>query len=283
MTVEPSPPQESAPSSSPGRPDYAPLPEGAFRKWLALFAWNLPGLLLVVCAVSSGKIETGLVGDLPTSHRDWFSMVFLTASLIGFPTAIRIGEVYGRRRSIELVCAVGVLGQLVITAAPSFGVALTGHAIAGLYTALGPVCLFALGDAFPGRRNFALCVLAVIVMSGATAMLTNAVMPSLLEAVGWRGTTGVLAALLVLAAVLMRTVPRYPATGARFSEVGLGNQVLVGAGPALIIVGLVKGLSWGWSSAFVLSALGAGVLCVLAAVFRGIRAKAAAPVSVQAA
>ncbi|MFC8086940.1 hypothetical protein [Streptomyces sp. NPDC057340] len=256
---------------------YSPLPDtGKMRKALALFAWNLPGLLLVVCAVSSGKLEPRIVADLPTSHPDWFSLTFVLATLLGCPAAIRIGELYGKRRAVEVVCAVGVAGQLVTLAAPGFGVALAGHALAGLYVAVGPVSLFALGDCFPGRRNFVLCVLAVIVMSAATAALTTAVTPALLDAVGWRGMSALLAGLIAVAALLLRTVPRHPATGVRFAEVGLAARLLDGAGPALLVTGLVMGTKWKWGSAFVLTALGVGAGLVALLVLRGVRGKAAA-------
>ncbi|MGW4026655.1 hypothetical protein [Streptomyces sp. NPDC005009] len=235
---------------------------------------------MVVCAVSSGKLEPEILADLPASHGDWFSLVFVLATLLGCPAAIRIGELYGKRRAVEVVCAVGVVGQVVTLAAPGFSVALAGHAVAGLYVAVGPVSLFALGDCFPGRRDFVLCVLAVIVMSALTAALTAAVTPSLLDAIGWCGTAALLAGLIAGAALLMRVVPPHPATGVRFREVGLAARLLDGAGPALIVTGLVMGVKWGWTSAFALTTLGAGAACVALLVLRGVRGRSAAAVAV---
>ncbi|MFJ3673532.1 hypothetical protein ACIPSE_44505 [Streptomyces sp. NPDC090106] len=269
-----SPPDEGSPVVP---PRFVPLPaSGKVRQAVAFFALNWPGLVMVVSMVSStaigNEVSSGL-GDGPNEHL--FTALLLLACALCFPCAIRLGEVLGKRRAIEILCMAGIAGHLIMAVAPWYPVALTGHVIAGMLFGVGPLCLLAMGDCFPGRKALLVVTPVTIVLSGSTTSLVNAWTPRVLNAVGWRGAEVAVALLIVSALLLMRTVPRYPAesAGVRLGEVGLAGKLFEGAGPGLIIVGVVDGVTLGWSSAFALpvAAVGAGILGV--SVVRGRRAK----------
>lgn len=275
-------PLQPAVPSSPRHSDSAPtsttslLPAtGRLRRAAAVIALILPSPVLVVSAFSSGKIEPHLVQGLAGSREDLLSLCFLLASLCGCPVAVKIGEVYGKRRALELCCLVGMAGQLLTVIAPWYWMGVTGHILGALYLSLGPLPLFALRECFPGR--FRVCIVAFLATLGATAGLSSQVVPPLLGALGWRGFSVVLFCLPLAALLLLCTlVPAPPAATGRVRALGLPHRLVEGAGPALLIAGVVKGFSWGWTSSFVLFAFGAGALCLVWAMVHGRDARAAA-------
>ncbi|MFD4606000.1 hypothetical protein ACFWPQ_49355, partial [Streptomyces sp. NPDC058464] len=66
MTAESAPPVHARHAKPVPEPVvHVPLPPGGgFRRFLALFALNWPGMLLVISAVLSGKLQGSLVDDL---------------------------------------------------------------------------------------------------------------------------------------------------------------------------------------------------------------------------
>lgn len=176
------------------------------RRPLVLLALNWPGVLLVISAVLAGKIQPELVRDLPTAHGGWYTPVFVLVSLLAIPVAVRAGRVHGWKRALVAVVLCGLGGQVVTALAPTFTVALVGHAVTGIYTAAGPLCLLAMRDCFP-RRKFPLVVLGVLGVIGLFVAATSAASGVLLATLGWRGVTWCLGALSMLALVLLAVVP----------------------------------------------------------------------------
>ncbi|WP_406430535.1 MFS transporter [Streptomyces sp. NBC_00631] len=240
-------------------------PGGVSRRLLVASVLNWAGAVLVISAVLGGKLEAYLTRDLPTSQGGLYSTVFALTSVLGLPLAMRASHLHGPKRVLGVVCAFGILGNTITVLAQTFAVALIGHAIAGLYTAVGPLALFATRDCFP-RKKFPFVLLSVLATIGLFVVVTNEVSGPLLEAIGWRGSVGCFIALTAVAMLLLKAVPNTPPRDVKLKDLDVPSRLLDATAPLLVTFGLVKGSAWGWTSPEVLGVVGAGaVLGVLLA------------------
>lgn len=265
-----------AASAAPSATIVGPTPAAGVRKRpLVLLALNWPGMLLVISAVLAGSIQPALVADLSTAHGDWYTLLFVLLSLLVIPLGMKAGEVHGPRRVLLVVAVCGAAGQALTAVAPTFTVALVGHALTALYTPAGPLCLIAMRDYFP-RRRFALVVMSILVVIGALVAATNAMSGTLLDAVGWRGASWCLVVLTALALALLVFVPGKPPQRFMLNELDVPERLLHGSVLVLVVLGLLKGGDWGWSSPAVLCTIGGGILLGLLATVRARSARAGA-------
>ncbi|MGW0460763.1 MFS transporter [Streptomyces tendae] len=272
-------PAESAPSTPVliASSDAVPSPtsalpsHGGFRRFLALFALNWPGIVLVISAVLSGTVQADMVDDLPTSHGGLYTLVFALTSLLGMPLALKASDLHGKKRILGVACVLGIIGNAITLAAPTFMVALLGHAIAGLYTAAGPLSLFAVRDCFP-RKRFPIVLLCILAIIGFFVAVTQAVSGALVDTLGWRTSVGCLIVLTVLAMLLLKAVPPVPPREVRFKDLDVPNRILDATSPMLLTLGVIKGGDWGWTSPATLGTIGVGVVL---GVILGMRARAA--------
>lgn len=224
-----------------------------------LLALNWPGMLLVIGAVLAGKIQPALVRDLPTPYDDWYRPVFVLAGLLAVPLAMRAGDVHGRKRALIAVGLFGLGGQIVTALAPTFAVALFGHAVRGFYTPAGPLSMLAMRDCFP-RRKFPLVVLCVLLLIGLLVVGTGVASDLIVEALGWRGVVWCLVVLSVLALGLLALAPADDLREVSLRTLDIPGRLLLGGGPMFVMLGVLKGADWGWTSPGVLGAIGIGLV-----------------------
>ncbi|WP_405729070.1 MFS transporter [Streptomyces sp. NBC_00028] len=233
------------------------LPSGLSGRLVVPIVLNWAGAVLVISAVLGGKLEAYLTRDLPTSQGGLYITVFALTGVLGLPLAMRASHLHGTKRVLGVVCGFGILGNTITVLAPTFTVAVIGHAIAGLYTAVGPLALFATRACFP-RRKFPLVLASVLATIGLFVVATNAVAGPVLEAIGWRGSVGCLIVLTAAALLLLRALPNTPARSVNLKDLAVPSRLLDATAPLLVTFGLVKGSAWGWTSPEVLGAVGAG-------------------------
>src|SRR3954467_4458051 len=179
----------------------------------------------------------------------------------------RLSDRLGRRRMFFVGVPAFPGGAAVCGLAPTVEVLVAARVVqAAGAAALVPTSLALLLPEFPlAQRATATGIW------GATGAIAAALGPSLggalVDAAGWRWVFFVNLAIGLPALVPARRVlrePRGPNPGPLPDAVGVGLLV---AGVALLSLGIVKGQEWGWGSARVLVAIGAGIaLLVLFAI-----------------
>ena len=156
------------------------------------------------------------------------------------------------------------LASVVCAAAPSLGVLVAARAVQAVgAAALVPASLALVVEAFPSERRA-----HAVAMWGATAALAAGLGPpiggALVEADSWRLAFLINLPLGVVAvAAASRVLVESRAPGRRaFPD--LGGSILLGAGLALLTLGIVQGPEWGWSDPVVVgSFVGAAVAFAL--------------------
>uniref|UniRef100_UPI0028117ACF MFS transporter n=1 Tax=Streptomyces sp. TaxID=1931 RepID=UPI0028117ACF len=248
----------------------APVRPGSARRgnpWLALLAVSF-GLLMVQLDGSVVAIANPAIGkDLgaSTAELQWVTNSYLLALAASMILGGRLGDRFGRR----LYYLVGVGGFVVTSVAIGLAGSIEGvilfRALQGLCGGiLMPNTLGILRAVFPPKK-FGLAVGIWGMVSAVSTSLGPILGGLLVEHVDWtwvfylNAPIGVVA-LLFSAAVLAES--RNPAGRHRFDVAGV---VLLAAGLLALVFGIVKGETWGWTSAGTLGSIALGL--VLLAVF----------------
>lgn len=183
----------------------------------------------------------------------------------------RIGDLAGRKRLFMTGIAIFSAASAACALAPSLELLVAARAIQGAGAALMiPTSLALMLAAFPpARRSLAIGVW------GASNSVAAAVGPALggalVELADWRLVFVInvpLGAISLLAAARVLTEYRVPGAD-RLPD--LAGTITLTAGIGLVVLGIVQGNDWGWSSAATIASLAAGALLFAYTLLRSAR------------
>ncbi|WP_052768657.1 MFS transporter [Streptomyces humi] len=272
--------QDPAPLSPPAAPGDPRLTDARDTgRWSAselrrLTALIWPGQLLVVAGIIAANSQPQIAQHFHTTQIAWFSLAFTLATIVATPFAVRLGDMYGKRRVMLALAAAGLVGDLVTVAAPNYPVMVIGRVIGGLYGPVAVLVLAAVRDLFPPRK-VAVALGTVAGSVGVLSMLAPLLSGWLLDAFGWRGALWFLVASTVVAILALLAVPETPrrAVAERLDRSG---ALLLGGGLALVVFGVGQGRDWGWTSAAVIASFLGGLTAL--AVFVTVELRVANPI-----
>lgn len=211
--------------------------------------------VLACCGIAVALMQTIVVPILPrlpglldvsAQAASWLVTSTLLASAVGAPLLGRLGDMYGKRRTLLISLGMLVAGSALAAAGGTFPAALAGRVLQGLAMAAIPLGISIMRDVLPPERigsaiGFMSSTLGV---GGAIGLPLSA---TVIEHTSWRtmfagaAVLGVLDMLLVL-----RLVPESRVrTGGRFDLFGA-----VGLTIALLclLLAISRGQAWGWTS-----------------------------------
>ncbi|TXS54340.1 MFS transporter [Streptomyces sp. t39] len=255
--------------------DHSPLPAASppappargrrANPWLTLLAVSF-GLFMVqldASVVAIANPEIGRTLEASTADLQWVTNSYLLALAASLILGGKLGDRFGRRTYYLVGVAGFTLASVAIGLAGSVEGVIGFRAVQGFFGGLlMPNTLGLLRAVFPPRR-FGMAVGIWAMVSAVSTALGPIVGGLLVEHVSWESVffinapIGVLA-LLVSGAVLPQS--RTAAGRQRFDVVGV---VLLAAGLLCVVFGVVKGETWGWSSAGTIAAVGAGLLVLV--------------------
>jgi EmrB/QacA subfamily drug resistance transporter len=262
--VAPSSAQASAP------PSTAPSGRRA-NPWLTLIAVAF-GLFMVGLDGSVVSIANPAIGrslHASTAGLQWVTNSYLLALAAALILGGKLGDRFGRR-TVYLVGVAGfTLASVAIGLSGSIELVIAFRAAQGLFGALlMPNTLGLLRAVFPPRK-FGMAVGIWAMVSSVSTALGPIVGGLLVEHVNWESVfyinapIGILA--LVFSALVLPQSRNGAAAGEKFDVPGV---VLLALGMLVVVFGVVKGETWGWSSPGTLGAIVAGVaLLVLFCVY----------------
>ncbi len=242
---------------------------------------GLVPVLVLLCTVVSLVSSLGapliptiaVLDDVSLSAAQWSLTSTLLVGAVATPTMGRLAD-GPRRRLVVLVALAVVLVGAVLAALPlGFAALLTGRALQGVGLGLVPLAMAIARDALPTERAPAVIgVLSVAAVAGVGLgyPVTGLIADTLgLHAAFWAGALCTVVTLLLAARVLPRP------TALRGPRLDLPGAVLLGAGVALLVLGLAEGADWGWGSGRLIGSW-AAALALLAA-WTGHERRVAAP------
>jgi len=246
---------------TPGRLPITRQPLAVFLGPLVLvelFSGVLQIYFTPVYASLAAKFGVG-IGTL-----SWSLTAFTLASAVSTPVFCKLGDVYGHRRILRIQVSIVAAGSILIAAAPSFSVLVTGRVLQGMFPAYLPLMFGLVRDRYgDDDTKRAISYLTSILIFGVVFGLV---------AVGfitrytdgptwalWLPAVGTLLGLVGLLLVRGEKVERR--TDLRVDWVG---AIMLGAGFALLLLGISEGSDWGWTSGRVLGSIVLGAIVLIA-------------------
>jgi EmrB/QacA subfamily drug resistance transporter len=250
----------------------------ANRRW-----WTLVGTCsgLFVLMLDSTVVNLALTPihhDLHASIAglQWVMNGYLLVLAALVITAGRLGDILGRRRLFVLGMAVFAIGSAVSALSGDEIVLIGGRVLQGIGGAfLLALSLAIVSDAFaPAERARALGIWAGV--SALALGIGPLVGGALIEAVSWRWIFWINLPFCALGAVVVLASTHEQRDESASRRIDLAGMVTIGLGLAGIVLALVEGKSWGWTSTATLGTAAAGLAALVA--FWLIEHRVAAPI-----
>lgn len=233
-----------------------------------------PAQLVNASAVITAFASPQIAQHFQTTQIAWFHVIYALVGTMVLPFAVKLSDMFGKRRVMTVLIVAGLLGDVICALAPSYGVLIAGRAIAAAYVPVAALTLATARDVLPPRR-----VATATGVIGATLGAVIAVGPLiagwLLDGYGFRGAMWFVAICTAFGLVLIRAlVPETP----RYADAGgfdLIGGVLLAISTLAVMYGIGQGSEWGWADPRVLVLIVGGL--VLLAVFLRYERSAAHP------
>ncbi|WP_405668074.1 MFS transporter [Streptomyces sp. NBC_01166] len=227
---------------------------------LIALAW--PTQLLAAGGILGANATASVAQTFHTTQVAWFGLTLTLVSTLLTPFVIKLGDLYGKKRVMLAMTALGALGEALAACAGSFWLVLVGRAVAGFYGPFGALSFAAVRDVFPPRL-----VKPASAIMGSSVGLVGLGAPFLagwlVDSWGFRGALWFLAAATALAfALVALLVPETPRHALRSGFDWLGGLVL-GGGLTALVYGVGQGQSWGWADGRTLGWLAVGVAALI--------------------
>ncbi|MEU3608032.1 MFS transporter [Streptomyces sp. NPDC035033] len=250
------------------RPPTGPsAPDRRSRPWLVLIAVAF-GLFMVgldgsVVAIANPEIGRDLHAS--TSDLQWVTNSYLLALAAALILGGKLGDRFGRRTFYLVGVAGFTLASVAIGLAGSVEGVIAFRALQGFFGALlMPNTLGLLRAVFPPKK-FGMAVGVWAMVSSVSTALGPIVGGLLVQHVNWESVFFINAPIGVLALVFSAAVlPGSRNEAAARETFDVLSVVLLAAGLLLLVFGVVKGETWGWTSAGTLGAIAAGLLVLVA-------------------
>ncbi|MEU1555150.1 MFS transporter [Streptomyces scabiei] len=244
-----------------------PHPHGLrANPWLTLLAVGL-GLFMVgldgsVVSIANAEIARDL--NATTAELQWVTNSYLLALAAALILGGKLGDRFGRRT----VYLVGVVGFTVASVAIGLAGSVEGviafRAAQGLFGAmLMPNTLALLRAVFPPKK-FGMAVGIWAMISSVATALGPIVGGLLVQHVNWESVFYINAPIGVIALVFgLLVLPRSRNEAASSERFDVPGVVLLALGLVAVVFGVVKGETWGWTSAGTLGAIVGGVVVLV--------------------
>ncbi|WP_299538566.1 DHA2 family efflux MFS transporter permease subunit [uncultured Streptomyces sp.] len=253
----PTPPAGAPPEPARGR---------RANPWLTLVAVAF-GLFMVGLdgsVVSIANPEIGRDLQASTSDLQWVTNSYLLALAAALILGGKLGDRFGRRTFYMVGVAGFTLASVAIGLMQSVEGVIAFRAVQGFFGALlMPNTLGMLRAVFPPKK-FGMAVGIWAMVSSVSTALGPIVGGLLVEHVNWESVFYINAPIGIIALVVSAIVlpqSKSPTGHHRFDVPGV---VLLALGMLVLVFGVVKGETWGWSSGSTLGTLAAGLVILVA-------------------
>jgi MFS family permease len=228
---------------------------------LLVLALLWPAQLVNASSVITSFAQARIALDFHTTQIAWFGVLYALIGTLLLPFAVKLSDMYGKRRIMIVLICCGLVGDIAGALAPTFGVLLVARAISAGYTPVAALALAYARDIFPARRLTTATGL-IGASAGAIIGIGPVIAGWLLDSYGFRGAMWFVAACtavgLALAVLFLPDTPRRAGTA--------GFDWLGGLALGICIVTLMYGLgqssAWGWTSPSVLGLIAGGLVAL---------------------
>ncbi|MEV7394305.1 MFS transporter [Streptomyces sp. NPDC091215] len=256
-------------------PAAGPAPQRGTAPLIA--ALGLAAMVVTMAQTQVVPILSLLSSELDTDATgvSWVTTATLLSAAVFTPLLGRVGDLYGKRRTLIAVLVVMVLGSLLAATTTSLALLLVGRVLQGSATAIFPLALSIVRDQVPHEKlHGAMALVSSTLAFGSglslvvTGLLTQGHDPDY-HSVFWF-STGV--SVLALLGVVLLVPEGGHRVGGRVDVLG---SLTLAVFLILLLLGISQGHTWGWSSARVIGCFAGAA--VTAAVWVLVELKVSAP------
>lgn len=227
---------------------------------IALWIAELTGSFETAMILAALKVLVAEFGD--PAKVGWLVTGYLIVGAAVAAIVGRLGDLYGRRRVLCIVLAIGAIGSLVSALSTSFAMLLTGRILQGVTGAILPLCIGLVRENVSAERTpitIGLMISGASLGTAAGLVLGGAIV----DLWSWHGVFFASAAFCSVALLgILTLVPRsqgMPATG----PTDWLSGVLFAPGVVLLLLYVTVGPRLGWLDPLALAALAGGVILVV--------------------
>jgi EmrB/QacA subfamily drug resistance transporter len=227
--------------------------------------------VLAVGALAYGLLQSMVAPALPVLRHDlhasetgvaWILTAFLLSGSIATPVIGRLGDIYGKKRTLVAMLATLAVGTLMSAVATSLPLMIAGRVVQGVAGGLFPLAFGIIRDEFPRERvaaGLGLISATLGIGAGAGTVLAGVIIQHLnYHWLFWLPLVAVAMAAVVAALLIPESRVRAPA------RIPWSAALLFSGGLAGVLVGVSQASAWGWGSGRTvgLIVVGLGLLAV---------------------
>jgi EmrB/QacA subfamily drug resistance transporter len=236
-------------------------PRQDYRLTLAVLATSTLAYSVSQTMVGPALPEIQQRLDVRQDQLAWVLTVYLLTASVATPIAGRLGDMFGRHRTLFWTLVLFGAGLVIAALAPSFGILVAGRGVQGLGGAVFPLAFGVIRDEFPrGRVASGIGLVSATwgVGGGAGLVVAGPVVDSLgYEWIFWLSSIAVLAATIMT----VRFVPESPVR--RRARIDWTGAALLSGGLLCVLLALSEGNRWGWAAPATIGLVAAGAVILV--------------------
>lgn len=247
----------------PGEAERVPLSHRTSYTYLALII-----LLVEVIPLAYNFVTPALPSisqHFDTANVGWVITIVTLMLAASTPLVGKLGDIYGKKRMMLVSGGVFAAGSLLCALAPNFELFLAGRGLQGAGMAILVLAFGLIRDILP-KSIIPVAIGFVATGMGASTILGPVIGGYLIDTFGYTGVFWAqLVHVVVAGAVIAFVVPE--STLRTPSKLDIAGAVLLGIGAFVVLFGIGKAGTWGYTSAQTLLCVGGGLAIIAAWLF----------------
>ena len=226
--------------------------------------------VLALAALAYALLQTMVAPALPEIQHElgaspstvtWVLTVYLLSASVTTPILGRLGDIFGKERTLVAVLMLFALGSLIAALSTSLGLLVAGRAVQGAGGAVFPLAFGIIRDEFPRERvatGIGLISATFGIGGGAGLVLSGLIVDHLsYRWIFWFGLVVVVVATIATHLFVPESPVKSPA------RIDFGGAALLSAGLTSMLLAVSEGNRWGWGSPEILGLFAAALIMLV--------------------
>jgi EmrB/QacA subfamily drug resistance transporter len=226
--------------------------------------------VLALAALAYALLQTMVAPALPEIQHElgatpttvtWVLTVYLLSASVATPILGRLGDIFGKKRTLVAVLILFALGSLIAALSNSLALLVAGRAVQGAAGAVFPLAFGIIRDEFPRERvatGIGLISATFGIGGGAGLVLSGLIVDHLsYRWIFWFGLVVVVIATIATHFFVPESPVKSPA------RIDYGGAALMSGGLICLLLAVSEGNNWGWGSPRILGLFAVAAVLLL--------------------